>query len=354
MTATGSAVQALDRPHWPRIGLRGTTVRGAAIRVLAPVYLALITGLPLAIATALVRTPRSGFSQSVAVVLSPIIYCLAYVAIAGALSRLTLRAIVAGKFPRDLRHTVYGPRRLYALCWTAVYYCPPIYHAVLAAPILKRITFRLFGYRGSMEFQTYPDTWLRDLPLLQVGRGAYLSNKATISPNMCLRNGKIIVQPVRIGAGTMIGHLTMIAPGVTIGEDSEVGVGCAVGLNVQVGSRAVVDHTSTLDHGSVIGDRCVVGTRAYIGRSAVVKDGIRIPAGAIVPARAVITTQAQADVLGSVQPRVHHSTSSAPGIEPRPASEQGESVRASPWIVDPESPAKLGWLASDCVGTDEN
>jgi carbonic anhydrase/acetyltransferase-like protein (isoleucine patch superfamily) len=276
---------------------RNFVPRGMMIRALVPVYLGLIAGAPLAMAILpVVAAPSPSWRIATLLVAVPI-YCAAYVVIAGLLSRLTLRSIVAGKYPRDVSHDIYGPRRLYALCWTAIYYCAPIYHAVLAVPILKRAVFRLFGYRGSLNFQTYPDTWIRDLPLLTIGEGAYLSNKATVSPNMCLRNGKIIVIPVTIGPGTMIGHLTMIAPGVEIGSDSEVGVGAAVGVNVRIGSRTLVDHEVVIDHDVVIGDRCVVGTRAYIGRKAVVGNGVRVPPGAIVPARCVLATQLDVEAL---------------------------------------------------------
>jgi len=181
------------------------------------------------------------------------------------------------------------------LCWTALYYCGPLYHAVLAIPLAKRVVFRLFGYRGSLDFQTYPDTWIRDLPLLSIGKGAYLSNKATISPNMCLKNGKIIVLPVSIGARTMIGHLTMIAPGADIGPDSEVGVGAAIGVNVCVGAHSLVAPGVYLDHDSVIGERCVIGTRAYIGRKTVIRGGLRVPPGAVIPGNLVLSTQNEVD-----------------------------------------------------------
>jgi acetyltransferase-like isoleucine patch superfamily enzyme len=267
------------------------------IRALVPVYLGIIVGVPLVIAIAPILAAQSPGWRVAGLLVAAPIYCAAYVSVAGLLSRFTLRSIIAGKYPRDVRHGIYGPRRLWALCWTAIYYCAPIYHAVLAVPPLKRTAFRLFGYRGSLNFQTYPDTWIRDLPLLSIGEGAYLSNKATISPNMCLRNGKIIVLPVTIGAGTMIGHLTMIAPGVEIGTDSEVGVGAAVGVNARIGSRTLVDHEVVIDHDVVVGDRCVIGTRAYIGRKAVVGDGVRIPPGAIVPARCVLATQLEVEAL---------------------------------------------------------
>lgn len=271
--------------------------RAMVVRGLVPVYLMLIAGAPAALVVALARAARTPLRFYAAVGLSPAIYVVTYVVVAGVLSRLTLRWITPGRYPRDLGHRIYGPRRLYALGWTAIYYWAPLYHAILAVPALKRLTFRLFGYRGSLDFQTYPDTWLRDLPLLSVGKGAYLSNKATVSPNMCLRSGKVIVLPVSIGAGTMIGHLTMIAPGVDIGPHCEIGVGAAVGINVSVGAHTVVDAETVVDHDAAIGDRCVIGTRSYIGRKAVIRSGIRVPPASVVPARAVLTTQADADAL---------------------------------------------------------
>lgn len=296
-------------------------IRGSIIRSLVPVYLAAIVGLPLAFAAVPVLVAPTNRWRLAAILAGPPIFCALYVIIAGLLSGLTARAIVSGRFPRDLAHEIYGPRRLYALCWTAIYYCGPVYHAVLALPWLKRLTFRLFGYRGSLEFQTYPDTWLRDLPLLSIGKGAYLSNKATISPNMCQKNGKIIVMPISIGDGTLIGHMTMIAPGVTIGRDSEIGVGAAIGVRCRIGSSTLIDHVSTIDHDATIGDRCTIGIRAYIGRKAVVMDNIKIPPAAIVPARCVVASQADADALVSTIPR-----------PPRPSF---TSRITSPWQSEP-------------------
>jgi acetyltransferase-like isoleucine patch superfamily enzyme len=268
--------------------------RATIVRMLVPLYLVVIAGGPFALVAAAMRATRSPLAFYLVLAAAPAVYAIAYVLIAGTLSRLTIRAVMPGRYPRDVAHRVYGPRRLYSLCWTAIYYCAPIYHAVLAMPALKRLTLRLFG---SVDFQTYPDTWLRDLPLLSIGTGAYLSNKATVSPNMCLRNGKIIVLPVSIGARTMIGHLTMIAPGVDIGADSEVGVGAALGVNACVGSHTLIDHEVILDHEAAVGDRCVIGTRSYVGRKAVIRSGLRVPPATVVPARAILTTQADVDAL---------------------------------------------------------
>lgn len=269
-----------------------TPTRRLIVRTLVPAYLAAIVGLPIALSAAPLLAAGSLPARLLAVALAPAIFAVAYVLTAGLLSRLTRRAIVAGHFPRDLGHEVYGPRRLYALCWTAVYYCTPLYHAVLAVPLLKRVTLRLFGYRGALDVTMYPDTWVRDLPLLNIAEGAYLSNRCTIGTNMCTIDGKVFVAPVTIGRGAMVGHLAMLAPGSVIGDAAEIGVGCGIGMGVSVGRKARVGPMSNIGHGVVIGERCDVGVACTLGTKAVVHPGVRIPPGTVIPPRATIRTEA--------------------------------------------------------------
>lgn len=266
--------------------------RAIAVRSAVPVYLALISGGPVLVATLPVLLAKTIVAKALSLVIAPMAFVVSYVTIAGGLSRITRYALVAGKFPRDLGHAVYGPRRLHALCWTAVYYCTPVYHAVLAVPALKQLTFRLFGYRGSLDVTLYPDTWVRDLPVLEVGKGAYLSNRATIGTNMCLTSGDVIVAPVRIGDSVMVGHLAMVAPGVVLEERVEVGVGAGIGMRVHVGASTRIGPCVVVHHGATIGSRCDIGARSYIGTKAVISDGVTVPAGSVVPARSVIRSSA--------------------------------------------------------------
>lgn len=299
MTDRGLGKGRRDRPSraaFPSLELPRAT-RRVTVRALVPVYLSAIVGLPLALATAPAFLASSLFGRLVGLTAAPAIFAVAYVAVAGALSRLTLRAMIAGTFPRDLGHPVYGPRRLHALCWTAIYYCTPLYHAVLAIPFLKWLTFRLFGYRGSLDVTLYPDTWLRDLPLLRVAEGAYLSNRCTIGTNMCLHDGTVLVAPISVGKGAMVGHLAMIAPGVVLGDGVEVGVGCGVGLGASVGRKARLGPMCGVSHGAVIGERCDIGTMALIGTKAVIHPGVRIPPGIVIPPRMTIRTEADLSSL---------------------------------------------------------
>lgn len=247
-------------------------------RVLVPLYLTLIFGAcalcwMLAVEAVLIGQPLLGIALMLA---GPLAYALA----AGFLSRLHRRHVIEGRMPVDTGLRSYFHRRLYGLCWTSIYYSGPLYFVILSVPLLKRTVFRLFGYRGSMDFTIYPDTWIRDLPLLNFGRGTYLSNKATVGSNMIfVHNGKqsIVVGRIDIGAGSMIGHAALVGPGTWIGENVVMGVGSAIGRKASIGDRTMIGDVMVVDHGGTVGRDCVLGTRSYVGLKAHVPDGVHVP-----------------------------------------------------------------------------
>jgi acetyltransferase-like isoleucine patch superfamily enzyme len=242
--------------------------------------------------------------RALAWAIAPAVFAIAFVTFAGLLSLPFQRAVIAGQFPRKLDHAVYGARRLYGLCWTAVYYSGPIYQLALSIPAVKKLVLRLFGYRGSLDVTLYADTWIRDLPLLRIGKGAYLSNKATIGTNICLQNGDIMVDTVEVGDGALVGHLTMLGPGCIIGKNAEVGVGCAIGIKAQIGEGTRISPSTTIYHGARIGKDVQIGPMVYVGACVRIADGLRIPAGARIPDRAVIASADDlARVLGETRVR---------------------------------------------------
>ena len=193
--------------------LKTSRVLKPAFAILVPLYLLIIFGLPLAICGLLTGASSRLSWQIVSLVVAPIVYMSAFVIIAGLLSMFHRNAIVPGRFPRSVDNTTYFHRRLHGLCWTCVYFFTPVYSMALSLPFLKMIVFRLFGYTGSMSFVTYADTWIRDLPLLNIQKGSYLSNKATIGTNIALPDGTILVDYVTIGKSSLVGHLSMLGPG---------------------------------------------------------------------------------------------------------------------------------------------
>ena len=218
-------------------------------------------------------------------------FIISFVVISGLLSRFAQKGIIRGKFPSEPFHPVYFLRRIYGACWTQLYYFKPLYAIVLAIPILRKLTFRLFGYKESCEFVVYPDTWIRDLPVLKIGKGAYLSNRATIGTNICLSDGNILVDQVLVEDGGLVGHLTMLAPGAKIGNKTEIGVGVAIGIRSRIFANAKVNPGCVINHGAVVGEGAEVGTHSYVGIKATIGKNIKIPGGANIPAGAIIETQ---------------------------------------------------------------
>jgi carbonic anhydrase/acetyltransferase-like protein (isoleucine patch superfamily) len=300
--------------------------------LLTPIFVACIYGLPLAVVGVAYAFWPEWWVLLVTLFAAPLVYPLVFVLTAGLLSVPFHRAIVAGRFPRDLTHPIYRARRLYGLCWTCLYYFKPVYFVCLSVPELKWLTFRLFGYRGPMNFTVYPDTWIRDLPLLDFGEGAYIANRATLGTNVVLSNGQILVDAIRVGNGAMVGHLAMLAPGVVLGHGAEVGAGCVLGAGCRVGEGALVQPLAGVNHSSQVGDRTIVGGMSSIGASAVVGDGLRLPSGTLVPNGAAIRSQEQvgnlfSSTLGELKAlasriREWTAVNGHPGPDTRPAPEQ--------------------------------
>jgi len=223
------------------------------------------------------------------------IFTVTFVTLAGLLSQFSQKGIIRGKFPREALHPVYLQRRIYGMMWTQVYYFKPLYAVVLAIPFFKTYVLRLFGYRGDTDFVLYPDTWIRDLPILKVGSGAYLSNKSTIGTNICLTDGSVLVDRVILEQKSLVGHLAMVAPGVKLGPSAEVGVGCAIGIRVRMAEGAKVNPSCTLNHGSIIGSHSEIGTYANVGLRTEVGPGLKVPSGTVLPPGMVFQTQQDVD-----------------------------------------------------------
>ncbi len=254
-----------------------------------PSFLILLATIPVAVASAPILLATDTASRIAAAAIAPLIYILSYVALAGAMTIPFQGGIVRGKFPRDLRHSVYGPRRMYGLGWGAVFYFTPIYFAVMSIPTLRKAVLRIFGYRGSHSANIAPDAWIRDLPLLRLADHSYVANKSTVGTNMCLIDGSILVDEVTIGRNAMVGHLAMVAPGSVLGDESELGVGAALGVRTRIGCRTKVGPKSGIGHGARIGDDVEVGTMSYIGIKAKISNGVKIPGGANIPEGSEIT-----------------------------------------------------------------
>jgi acetyltransferase-like isoleucine patch superfamily enzyme len=244
-------------------------------------YLVLIYGLPAVVVMALVQEMPNTLWRVLAFGIAPFSYALLFVVVAGVLSIPHQCGIMPGKFPRLLADPVYRNRRLYGLCWTALYYCKPIYYLCVTLPALKALTFRLFGYRGNLDFTIYADTWIRDLPLLSFGRGCYIGNRATVGSNQCFGD-RILVDRITFDEGSELGHLAMVSPGVRVGKGAVIGVASAIGLRTRIGDYVAVGGRSTVAHGVTVGDRVKTGVASYVDDKSFLADGAVVAPAATV------------------------------------------------------------------------
>lgn len=297
----------------PEAVRKRSSLRIAAFHLTQIAIVVTAFALPTLAIAAIVSASSAGWARAAALAVAAPSWLVLFALACGLLSVPFRSSVRPGSFPRDLADATYRGRRLYGVCWTLLYYLPAAYHLVLAVPTLKWAVFRLFGYRGTMRFTLYPDTWIRDLPLLEIGEGAYLSNKATLGTNMPLMDGRILVDHVRIGRDAYVGHLAMIAAGSTLGHGSETGAGSAIGIRVRIGDGV---RTSTgpvvMDHYARVGDGVSFGTRTYIGKRAVVADGVDVPEGLVIPGS--YRARSSADVARL-----------APPVPPRVATERASA-----------------------------
>lgn len=264
----------------------------SAILGLIPV---LSFGLPIAaiVVTYELMTPQ--WLRLTWLVLSPVIFIVGFLVVAGLISRAGLSAIKNGRIERTVKNWKYFKRRLHAGPWTMLYYFKPVYHLVLSIKPLRWLAFRLFGYKGDLDFTIYPDTWFRDLPVMKISSGAYLSNNSSIAPNICLMDGTILVDGIRVGKNSVVGHGALIGPGTRIGENSEIATKVTSGIRVRVGNDVKVHEVTGIQHGVVIEDGATIEAVSLLGLRSRIGKGVRVKEGSHIHSGVRLRTQQEAD-----------------------------------------------------------
>jgi carbonic anhydrase/acetyltransferase-like protein (isoleucine patch superfamily) len=255
--------------------------------------------IPFTLTMGLFNVGRSVLPDLALYAVTPLAFGFLFILTAGGLSRLGLRSLINGRFKRDLTDREYFFRRVNAVPWAALYYFTPLYHLVLSLGLLRRFAFRLFGYQGNLDFTVYPDTWLRDLPVLSIGRQAYLSNKSSIATNICLMDGTILVEGITVGEKACVGHGTLIGPGTIMADGVELGANITSGIRVKYGVGAKVYEMCGIQHGANIGAGSVIEGGTIIGLRVKIGDGVRIREGSHIHTGTRIKDQAEADALFS-------------------------------------------------------
>jgi UDP-3-O-[3-hydroxymyristoyl] glucosamine N-acyltransferase len=180
-----------------------------------------------------------------------------------------------------------------------LFYFTPLYYLVVSFAPLKKLTFRLFGYKGPMNFILAPDAWLRDLPLLTLDEDAYVANLATMGSNICMADKKIFVHTIKVGPRGIVGHRCIVGPGARIGEDVEASINTMVGIRTRLDPKTKLASRAGINHGVHIHENVDVGASSYIGLRAIIGKDIRVPAGANIPSGANIQRQSDLDAYVS-------------------------------------------------------
>lgn len=151
------------------------------------------------------------------------VFYFAAVIVMGLSIRLLSMGIKPGRYPEKsltmFRWLVYS-----GLYTVMTHYVLP----VVPMSFLTNAFFRLVGCRmgRNVKLNTF---MLNDSYLLTIGDDVVIGGQTDVSCHI-YENGHLILQPIKIGSGTVIGAHCYISPGVTIGERCVVGLGSYVRL----------------------------------------------------------------------------------------------------------------------------
>jgi hypothetical protein len=75
---------------------------------------------------------------------------------------------------------------------------------ILSTPSFEELFFRTFRYKYNLDFTIYPNCWIRDLPLPDIGEKCYLADGILLGTNRVSINQKILrVDHIKIGDHTI-------------------------------------------------------------------------------------------------------------------------------------------------------
>jgi NDP-sugar pyrophosphorylase family protein len=158
-------------------------------------------------------------------------------------------------------------------------------NSILSEPALKTLFFRTFGYKGSVHFTIYPNSWLRDLPMLDIGENTYLADGILLGTNQVTPDQQwICVGSIKIGENCIFDQRCAIGYNSRIGDHSQVGFEVAIGLKNRIGKNVRIGGGSNIAHGCRIGDQVVLNDFCRIGSFSVIEEGVELNEFTNVPA----------------------------------------------------------------------
>ena len=200
--------------------------------------------------------------------------------------------IKEGKFQRDQSIKDYKDRIDYTMVLRNFAYNPVVLNVIFTDQDLKTRFFRAFGYRGEVNFTIYPQCWLRDLPLLDIGKNVYLGDNILLGTNMVTPDQKaLFVGKISIGNNCLFSQGCSIGGKTSIGEETKVGFEVAIGFRNTIGKCVNIGERSTIGHGNKIGDNVTIGYHSKIRHSCIIEDGVIIEEMSDIPSFSLVTKE---------------------------------------------------------------
>lgn len=122
---------------------------------------------------------------------------------------------------------------------------------------------------------------VRDPCLMEIGRGAQIE-PGVIFESAVHSAGRVHVETIRVGGGTLIGAHVVLMPGASVGHDAKIGPGAYIGTHVRVGVSSSIGPCAVLSEDVDIGSEVVIGAGAVLSEGVVAGDRARVLPGAVV------------------------------------------------------------------------
>ncbi|EAY25154.1 LbetaH domain-containing protein [Microscilla marina] len=216
--------------------------------------------------------------------------------------------IKTGRFKRDVNQVTYQYRVTYTQHLRNYMYDPARLNVIFSDASLQHLFFRTFGYQGNTRFTIYPNAWLRDLPLLDIGENVYFGDGILLGTNQISENQQFIkVGRIRIGKNTIFDQHCSVGLDTQIGQDVQVRFKSSIGLKCTLGNSITVGECSIVGHRAQLGDRVRLGLNTKLGNFVRVDDDVVIGDFQIIPPFSHVTRQG----VFSSQPKAHNSLPNA-------------------------------------------
>ncbi|WP_329619505.1 amino acid adenylation domain-containing protein [Streptomyces sp. NBC_01255] len=146
-------------------------------------------------------------------------------ALAAGGARLLLRGVTPGRYPRG--------GSVHLRLWTAERLAEHVGATSLTGSWLER-------YARALGAKVGPDVDLHSLPpvtgMLKLGRGCAVESEVDLTGHW-LDGDRLVIGPVKVGAGAVVGTRSMLFPGARVGKRAEVAPGSAVTGQIPTGQR---------------------------------------------------------------------------------------------------------------------